>query len=45
MLQPDEPVEAYRFCLWRLAIAADQQGKGYGRFALEKIAQRAAGVA
>lgn len=38
-IQPDEPIEAYRFCLWRLAIAGDEQGKGYGRFAVEQVAQ------
>ncbi len=38
-IQPDEPIEAYRFCLWRLAIAAEEQGKGYGRFAVMEVAQ------
>ena len=37
-IQPDEPIEAYRFCLWRLAIAADEQGRGYGRFAVGEVA-------
>lgn len=37
-IQPDEPIEAYRFCLWRLAIAAEEQGKGYGRFAVREVA-------
>ncbi len=36
-IQPDEPIEAYRFCLWRLAVAADEQGKGYGRFAVQEV--------
>lgn len=36
-VQPDEPIEAYRFCLWRLAIDAAEQGKGYGRFAVAEV--------
>ena len=33
-LEPeDDPKAAY---LWRLMVAADQQGKGYGRFAVEE---------
>lgn len=33
-LEPeDDPEAAY---LWRLMVAADQQGKGYGRFAIQK---------
>ena len=39
-IQPDEPIEAFRFCLWRLAVAAEEQGKGYGRFAVEQVALR-----
>lgn len=38
-VQPDEPIEAYRFCLWRLAVSGDEQGKGYGRFAVEQVAE------
>jgi diamine N-acetyltransferase len=37
-IQPDEPIEAFRFCLWRLAVAAGEQGKGYGRFAVHEVA-------
>ncbi|HVX57152.1 MAG TPA: GNAT family N-acetyltransferase [Candidatus Saccharimonadales bacterium] len=32
---------AFRCNLWRLLIAADQQGKGYGRFAVEAVIQEA----
>ncbi|MBB5867196.1 diamine N-acetyltransferase [Allocatelliglobosispora scoriae] len=38
-IQPDDPIEAYRFCLWRLIIDADEQGKGYGRFAVQAVAE------
>ena len=33
-LEPDDDPEAAY--LWRLMVAADQQGKGYGRFAIEE---------
>lgn len=32
----------FRSYLWRLNIAAGQQGKGYGRFAVEKLCEEAA---
>ncbi|AVT40908.1 GNAT family N-acetyltransferase [Plantactinospora sp. BB1] len=31
---PDDPADEPRSGLWRLNIAADQQGRGYGRFAV-----------
>jgi diamine N-acetyltransferase len=35
---PDSEIEAFRAGIWRLNIAADQQSRGYGRFAAEAIA-------
>ncbi|MEU6887842.1 GNAT family N-acetyltransferase [Streptomyces viridosporus] len=34
----DDGGSAVRSGLWRLNIAADEQGKGYGRFAVESVA-------
>lgn len=34
---PDHERDLYHGFLWRLNIAADHQGKGYGRFALEEL--------
>ncbi|MEO6087446.1 MAG: GNAT family N-acetyltransferase [Umezawaea sp.] len=34
---PQSPVEAFRCGIWRLNIAADCQGRGYGRFAVESV--------
>lgn len=34
---PDPPLEAFRCGIWRLAIAADAQGMGYGRFGVEAV--------
>jgi diamine N-acetyltransferase len=34
---PQSPVEAFRCGVWRLNIAADRQGRGYGRFAVESV--------
>ncbi|MEU5209535.1 GNAT family N-acetyltransferase [Streptomyces sp. NPDC020742] len=34
---PDNPADRLRSGLWRLNIAADQQGRGYGRFAVESV--------
>jgi diamine N-acetyltransferase len=36
-IQPHDPIEAYRFYLWRLNIDAGEQGKGYGRFAVQAV--------
>lgn len=38
---PTNPVEHDRCCVWRLNIAAGQQGRGYGRFAVEEVAAEA----
>jgi diamine N-acetyltransferase len=38
---PENDVEAFRAGIWRLNIAADAQGRGYGRFAVEAIAAEA----
>jgi diamine N-acetyltransferase len=45
-IDPDSELEAFRFGIWRLAIAADEQGKGYGRYAVEatKTEARARGL-
>lgn len=34
---PEEPDDRFRSGLWRLNIAAEQQGRGYGRFAVEAV--------
>src|SRR5689334_22860428 len=34
---PQSPVEAFRCGIWRLNIAADHQGRGCGRFAVESV--------
>ncbi|MFF3786540.1 GNAT family N-acetyltransferase [Streptomyces sp. NPDC001933] len=37
---PDDPKDTrLRSGLWRLNIAADQQGRGYGRFAVEAVCE------
>ncbi|MFE9689854.1 GNAT family N-acetyltransferase [Micromonospora sp. NPDC005806] len=36
--RPDDPSDV-RSWLWRLTIAADQQGQGYGRFAVAALAE------
>jgi diamine N-acetyltransferase len=38
---PDSEIDAFRAGIWRLAIAAEEQGRGYGRFAVEAVAQEA----
>lgn len=38
---PHSEVSAFRANIWRLNIAADEQGRGYGRFAVEAIAAEA----
>jgi diamine N-acetyltransferase len=38
---PDSEIGAFRAGIWRLAIAAEEQGRGYGRFAVEAVAQEA----
>ncbi|GAA1040516.1 GNAT family N-acetyltransferase [Virgisporangium ochraceum] len=34
---PDSPVPMFRCGVWRLNIAADRQGRGYGRFAVDGV--------
>jgi len=36
---PDNPDDRFRSGIWRLNIAADQQGRGYGRFAVEAVCE------
>jgi diamine N-acetyltransferase len=38
---PDNEIDAFRAGIWRLNIAADAQGRGYGRFAVSAIAAEA----
>jgi diamine N-acetyltransferase len=38
---PDNEISAFRAGIWRLNIAAHEQGCGYGRFAVEAIAAEA----
>lgn len=38
---PEAEIDAFRAGIWRLNIAADEQGKGYGRFAVEAVAAEA----
>jgi diamine N-acetyltransferase len=38
---PDNETDVFRAFIWRLNIAADEQGRGYGRFAVEAIAAEA----
>ncbi|MFH8754743.1 GNAT family N-acetyltransferase [Streptomyces atroolivaceus] len=36
---PAKPGDRLRSGLWRLAVAADEQGKGYGRFAVDAVCE------
>lgn len=38
---PESEIDAFRAGIWRLNIAADQQGRGCGRFAVEAVAAEA----
>ena len=38
---PESEIDAFRAGIWRLNIAAEEQGQGYGRFAVEAIAAEA----
>jgi len=38
---PQNEIAAFRAGIWRLNIAADAQGRGYGRFAVESVAAEA----
>lgn len=36
-LDPGNELDFFRFGIWRLNVAADQQGQGYGRFAAQAV--------
>ena len=38
---PDADREEFRCCIWRINVAADAQGHGVGRFAVEQLADEA----
>ena len=38
---PQSETPAFRAGIWRLNIAADEQGRGYGKFAVEAVAEDA----
>jgi diamine N-acetyltransferase len=38
---PDQDKPLFHSYLWRLNVGAEQQGKGYGRFAVEELCQEA----
>lgn len=38
---PDNELEAFRCGIWRLNVAADAQGAGVGRFAVDAVAEEA----
>lgn len=38
---PHNPVELFRCGIWRLNIAAGEQGRGYGRFAVDAVCAEA----
>jgi diamine N-acetyltransferase len=38
---PESPIDFFRAGIWRLNVAADQQGKGYGRFATQAVLDEA----
>jgi len=40
---PDAVQEEFRSCIWRVTVAADQQGTGVGRFAVRALAEEARG--
>ncbi|MFI6766661.1 GNAT family N-acetyltransferase [Streptomyces sp. NPDC050355] len=40
---PENPRDRLRSGIWRLNIAADQQGRGYGRFAVESVCEEIRG--
>ncbi len=39
--EPDCPIDYFRCGIWRLNIAAGNQGRGYGRFAVEAVLDEA----
>ncbi|AWR22092.1 MULTISPECIES: GNAT family N-acetyltransferase [Aurantimicrobium] len=38
---PESDQHEFKSCIWRIVVAADAQGKGVGRFAIEALAQEA----
>nr|BFE87790.1 GNAT family N-acetyltransferase [Planobispora longispora] len=38
---PGASIDIFRYGIWRLNIAAEHQGKGYGRFAVEALCEEA----
>ncbi|GAB3714861.1 GNAT family N-acetyltransferase [Nocardiopsis nanhaiensis] len=38
---PDTEIDAFRCGLWRLNVSAEHQGRGYGRFAVDAVAEEA----
>ena len=38
---PEAPEEHFRSVLWRINVDADDQGRGVGRFAVEKLLEEA----
>lgn len=38
---PDSPIDFLRCGIWRLNVAAEHQGKGYGRFAVQAVLEEA----
>lgn len=38
---PDNEIDAFRCGIWRLNVAAGEQGKGYGRFAVQAVCEEA----
>ncbi len=38
---PDNEIEAFRAGIWRLHVAAEAQGRGVGRFAVEQVEREA----
>jgi len=38
---PDNELDAFRAGIWRMNVAADAQGRGVGRFAVEQLEQEA----
>lgn len=38
---PDDEIEVFRCGIWRLNVSAAHQGRGYGRFAVEAVAEEA----
>jgi diamine N-acetyltransferase len=40
-LDPDEPREEFRCCLWSINVKASAQGRGVGRFAVQALADEA----